>query len=111
MVEMKTLDDGTVEWRTNGLLHRPEIEGPTIIRPTGTVEYYLHGVLHREGGPAIKYFDGSEEWRLRNKLHRLNAPALTLYESFHGAPGWKLVELWERGVFKESRWEIISQDE
>jgi len=37
--------------------------------------WYLNGVLHREGGPAIEYYDGDKSWYLNGVLHREDGPA------------------------------------
>jgi len=34
---------------------------------SGTKEWHLNGVLHREDGPAIEWNDGEKEWWLNNK--------------------------------------------
>ncbi len=33
-------------------------------------------VLHREGGPAVKFPDGTKKWYINNKLHREDGPAV-----------------------------------
>ena len=54
---VKTIEHGHEIWRNlNGELHRTN--GPAIILPNGTKEYYLNGKLHREDGPAVIYPDG-----------------------------------------------------
>jgi hypothetical protein len=36
--------------------------------------------LHRENGPAVIHPDGSYEWFLNGKRHRIGGPAVMLYE-------------------------------
>lgn len=36
----------------------------------------LHGMVHREGGPAIEYANGDREWRKNGHLHREDGPAV-----------------------------------
>ena len=43
---------------------------------SGTKSWWLHGVSHREDGPAIERGDGSKEWFLNDKLHREDGPAI-----------------------------------
>jgi len=37
--------------------------------------WYKDGRLHREGGPAIEYYDGDKSWYLNGVLHREDGPA------------------------------------
>ena len=41
-----------------------EVITGTIKDRDGTVRYYVGGLLHRENGPAIVWFDGVEDWYL-----------------------------------------------
>ena len=43
--------------------------------------------LHREDGPAIKWFDGGKWWYLNGKLHREYGPAC---ECADGSKSWYL---------------------
>ena len=68
--------DGTVKWRTAfGKVHRTD--GPAVIYPDGSQEWWQHGVLHRVDGPAVIHPEGHEVWRQRGKLHRTDGPAIT----------------------------------
>ena len=58
--ECKISSDGTQRWYLNGVLHREG--GPAVIEPEGSQSYWLNGLRHREDGPAIIYSDGYEEW-------------------------------------------------
>ena len=50
----------------------------------GTRRYYNGaGVLHRNGGPAIEYFDGSKRWYQNNRLHRTDGPAAVVDSNGH----------------------------
>jgi len=53
----------------------------------GNIEWFLHGELHREGGPAREWADGDKEWYLNDKLHREDGPAV---ECANGDKGWYL---------------------
>ena len=59
---------------TSGLLHRED--GPAVIRPSGTEEWYLNGKRHRVDGPAYTRPGGTKGWYLNNKLHRTDGPAI-----------------------------------
>jgi len=43
---------------------------------SGNRYWYLNGLLHREGGPAIEYATGSQDWLLNDLLHRDDGPAV-----------------------------------
>ena len=67
--------NGDKKWYLNGtLLHRKN--GPAVIYPSGTAEWWIKGKLHRENGPAIEYAGGTGEWRFNGKKHRLDGPAV-----------------------------------
>lgn len=68
------LDDGTIEWRLNGKLHR--IDEPAVIGPNGYQAWFFMGKFHREGGPALIYSNESEWWYQFGKLHREDGPAI-----------------------------------
>jgi hypothetical protein len=54
-------DDSLTEWRIHGVLHREG--GPAkIVKQTGTKYYYRHGFLHRHDGPAVIHANGKEEY-------------------------------------------------
>jgi len=72
--EVRTYDNGTVEWYQNGKLHRTD--GPAIIYSDGYQEWYLNGKQHREDGPAVVYSNGYQEWYQDDKLHRTDGPAV-----------------------------------
>jgi hypothetical protein len=60
--EMTVYDDGAIEWRLNGHLHRED--GPALEDANGSKEWFLNGYLHRTDGPAVEWADGSVEWWL-----------------------------------------------
>ena len=33
----------------------------------GRIEWYLNGVIHREDGPAVIYYDGAKSWYREGK--------------------------------------------
>ena len=84
--------DGVVEWRTaRRVLHR--VGGPAVIRPGPKFEeWYQHGKLHREDGPAIIDYYGSQYWFLNGKRHRTDGPAVVHHD---GTLQW-----YEHGVRK-----------
>jgi len=61
----------SIQW---GLLHRED--GPAIIWPGGSENWYLDGKKHRLGGPAISWYSGEKEWWVNGKRHRLDGPAI-----------------------------------
>ena len=56
-----TTELGVVEYRNAGG-KLPREEGPAVVRPDGTKQWYRDGKRHREDGPAIVFPDGTEEW-------------------------------------------------
>lgn len=42
----------------------------------GTERWYLNGVRHREGGPAITWASGTTIWYLNGECHRMDGPAV-----------------------------------
>ena len=46
-------DNGTKEWRDNGILHRKKM--PAIEYSNGDEEWWIYGMRHREDGPAVIY--------------------------------------------------------
>ena len=70
---------GTRQWWVDGVLHRdgaPAIEGHDVHK------WYQNGKCHREDGPAVEKC-GTKEWRLRGQLHRADGPARERFD------GWK----------------------
>lgn len=43
----------------------------------GLTKWYVHGKVHRTGGPAIKFRDHAEEWYIHGTIHRVDGPAWT----------------------------------
>ena len=83
--QMRVNKHGSKEWRLHGVLHRED--GPAIEYADGSKVWRLHGALHREGAPAIEYADGSKEWYLHGALHREDGPAM---EHADGSKMWFL---------------------
>lgn len=68
--------EGVVRWHDrHGNLHRDE--GPAVVHPDGTSEWYRHGNRHRENGPALTRPDGAALWYRSGELHRDDGPAVT----------------------------------
>ena len=79
-----TLRGGTVEWRTaHGALHRED--GPAVMLPNGSKEWWVHGHKHRDDGPAITWADGTAMRRQHDNLHRIDGPA---YVHPDGTEAW-----------------------
>ena len=54
------------------------VDGPAIIWPDGSKEWYLQGDVHRgDGLPAVIRADGLHKWYQKGKLHRVGQPAVT----------------------------------
>ena len=69
--------DGFTVWLLpSGKWHRTD--GPAAISPQGAEYWYVDGVQHRIGGPAISIPNMNiEAWIVHGKLHRLDGPAYT----------------------------------
>lgn len=46
------------------------------VNSTGTKEWCLNGLRHREDGPAVEHVDGTKEWYQKGQLHRTDGPAI-----------------------------------
>lgn len=69
-----TLYNGTIEWSLHGKLHR--LDGPAVIYGNEEKQWWVEGKLHRLNGPAIEWPNGTKEWYANGKLHRLDGPAV-----------------------------------
>ena len=49
-----------------------------ILRLHNRIEYRLNGILHREDGPALEYFNGDKYYFVDGILHREDGPAVFL---------------------------------
>jgi hypothetical protein len=80
---MTTTTCGTVFWYVHGKLHR-EGDQPAVIRYNGTREWYVDGKRHREGDqPAIICANGDREWYVHGKLHREGNKAAVIWANGH----------------------------
>lgn len=71
---------GMVMWSDElGRPHR--INGPAIVFPNGSEQWYRHGELHREGGPAMIWVGDSEAWFQNGVRHREDGPAYTILKT------------------------------
>ena len=77
--------DGTQEWWVDSQRHRED--GPAVTRPNGYQRWYRHGRLHRVDGPAVVYSNGSRRWYRDGSLHREHGPAVLWKD---GAQSWYL---------------------
>ena len=66
-------------------MHRTD--GPAIIRPDGSKEWYFCGKKHNPKGPAITRPDGREEWYYFDTRHSHFGPA---FISADGVKEWWL---------------------
>ena len=58
--------DGNKFWyNEQGKLHRED--GPAIKWWNGDKAWWSHGKLHREDGPAVEWANGDKEWYLNDK--------------------------------------------
>lgn len=69
---VKSIDG--VRYYVNGIQHRDG--NPAVILKNGRVEYWQNGILHRDNGPAIIREDGVQEWRINNMKQRYGDPAV-----------------------------------
>jgi hypothetical protein len=65
--------DGRTEWYWHGKLHRED--GPAIEDATCKT-WYTHGVCKRLDGPAVEFIDGYKAYRVDGVLHRVDGPAV-----------------------------------
>lgn len=77
--EYREYCNGCREWLKNNQQHRED--GPAVIEADtphiiGQKVWCIEGKIHREGAPAIEYYDGSSEWYFNDLLHRLDGPAI-----------------------------------
>jgi hypothetical protein len=77
-IQKHVLDDGSVEYTLNGVLHNPT--GPAIESIDGTKAYFLFGDLHRQDGPAIIGEDGFEAYFMGGIRHNPIGPAIIMPE-------------------------------
>jgi len=68
-------------WYKHGKLHREN--GPAVVKPDGTIKYYINNQLHRDNGPAVIRPDGQQIWYCRGRYHRIDGPAIILPNSTH----------------------------
>lgn len=50
-------------------------DSPALILPNGSNKWYVHGTLHREGGPAVRWVV-MEGWYRNGVPHREDGPAI-----------------------------------
>jgi len=74
---------GDIEWFLNGLTHREG--GPAVEYSDGTKYWYRNGKRHREDGPALEYAGGAKQWFINGDLHREDGPAI---EKADGSKFW-----------------------
>jgi hypothetical protein len=54
--------NGYKVWHRNSDGKRHNIEGPAVMCPDGSYEYWIEGKLHNLNGPAVVRADGSMEY-------------------------------------------------
>lgn len=60
---------------TQGRLHSFD-DKPAEVMDGGYQKWYKHGVMHREGGPAIISCEGTQYWMQDDRFHREDGPAV-----------------------------------
>ncbi len=101
-----------VEYFVDGLLHRDEADGPAYIEvnsESGMVleeQYFCHGALHRQDGPAVtsRSSEGGvlfEAWYREGKQHRdaSEGPAVIFWND---DGSYAIAEFWQNGVLLEN---------
>ncbi len=75
------MPSGREEWYRHGHLHRED--GPAVLHANGSTKWYRDGKRHRDGAPACVYVNGTEKWYRNGLRHRdtNEGPAAQL-------PGW-----------------------
>jgi hypothetical protein len=101
--QMKVNKYGVKEWRLHGIKHRED--GPAMESANGDKFWYHHGALHREDGPAIENANGGKQWLLHGIMHREDGPAV---EYADGNKAWWLhgkeyanAAAWAKAVLKQ----------
>ena len=72
-------EDGTIEWRLEGKLHRED--GPAVVRQDGVQQWWVNGERHREDGPAFIEEHEMKQWWVQGLLHREDGPAIKYEDS------------------------------
>lgn len=52
------------------------------IDSAGTKRWFKDGLLHREDGPAVEWFNVDKWWYIDGKLHREDGPAIEYYSGY-----------------------------
>lgn len=79
-INVRTDQNGLIKsFNEKEMLHNKN--GPAVVSPDGSEEWFLNGVRHRDGGPAVKQWDGAKQgfvyrWYVNGKLHRIDGPAI-----------------------------------
>ena len=75
----KRLSKGTVYFLNSaGKLDRND--GPAVIFPDGTKNWYRNGKCHRDGAPAVVWPDGDYVYYVNDELHREDGPAMEIHD-------------------------------
>lgn len=67
----------TIAYMFDGVFHREDGEPAIIFKDGSKNEWWVKGVRHREGAPAIECSDGTQYWYNCGNLHRTDGPAVT----------------------------------
>lgn len=73
-VEIKLGKDGATFWYLHGVVHRDD--GPAVEYPNGEKWWFQFGKQHRDNGPAIERSDGTKSWYRNGLCHREDGPAI-----------------------------------
>ncbi len=63
-----TDENGDREWYLHGKIHRED--GPAYESVGGTRSWWLHGKRHRDDGPAVEWASGDRLWYLHGNHYR-----------------------------------------
>lgn len=93
MSQLSPVLGGYHEWRNeSGKYHRTD--GPAVEFASGTKHWYINGVSHRTGGPAIiRAAVGVEIWCEEGRYHRIGGPAITQQHN-----NTTILEWWIEGI-------------
>lgn len=96
---LSTEIDGTRKYFREGILHKEG--GPAIKDKHCNFWYYQKGILHREDGPAVCW-KGNLFWYRNGVLHREDGPALMYNDGYN--------EFWEHGKYIKKKGARVVRD-
>ena len=113
------VDSGGVKYWLDGE-DKHRVEGPAVLRPDGSEEWWLYGSKHREDGPAITEEGRCEYWQ-HGVLHRTDGPAVTKGERreywqhgvLHRIDGPAIIDTDRRGYWRDGKnlYTVLTHDD